>query len=100
FPIASAWFTNAASKLPQSRRQSPASDGAADAGGLYAANTAGAAVGALAAGLWLIPAIGVRATTWIGIALNVTVAGGAMLLAGSVRRPGLAFQTRQDGGSD
>src|SRR5437763_3048845 len=55
FPIAAAWFTNAASKLPQSRRQSPASDGAADAGGLYAANTAGAAVGALAAGLWLIP---------------------------------------------
>src|SRR5438876_39735 len=38
-------------------------------------------MGGLAAGSWLGGRIGVRATTWIGVALNVTVAGGAMLLA-------------------
>src|SRR5262249_4342961 len=40
--------------------------GAADAGLLYAVNTAGAAIGSLATGFVLIPAIGVRATTWLG----------------------------------
>src|ERR1700704_3078826 len=38
---------------------------AGDTGLLYAANTAGAAVGAIAAGFWLIPALGLRGTTWI-----------------------------------
>src|SRR5262245_39907286 len=38
---------------------------------LYAANTAGAAVGAVAAGFWLIPAHGLRGATWVGIALNL-----------------------------
>ena len=36
---------------------------AAAVGALYAANTAGAAAGALAAGFWLLPAIGLRGTT-------------------------------------
>jgi hypothetical protein len=48
---------------------------------LYAANTAGAALGAVAAGFWLIPAVGLRATTWVGIALNLCSAGGALWLA-------------------
>src|SRR5262245_48148670 len=65
FPIAVGWYA----------------DGTADAGRLYAANTAGAAVGALATGLWLIPSIGLRATTWFGVALNVAAAAGAMWLA-------------------
>ena len=47
------------------------------AGALYAANTAGAAIGAISAGFWLIPAVGLRATTWIGIALNIAAAAGA-----------------------
>ncbi|HEV3217759.1 MAG TPA: fused MFS/spermidine synthase [Vicinamibacterales bacterium] len=82
FPIAASWFSGAAAALRRkSERPSPDSGGAADAGALYAANTAGAAVGALAAGLWLIPAVGVRATTWIGAALNVSAALGAVLLA-------------------
>src|SRR5262249_49302526 len=51
--------------------------GAADAGLLYAANTAGAAAGAIAAGFWLLPWWGLRATTWIGVALNIAAAGGA-----------------------
>ena len=55
--------------------------GPADAGRLYAVNTAGAAVGSLATGFVLIPAIGVRATTWLGIALNLLAAAGARWLA-------------------
>ena len=39
-----------------------------DAGLLYATNTAGAAAGAIAAGFWLIPWLGLRGTTWIGMA--------------------------------
>jgi spermidine synthase len=64
FPIAVGWYAG----------------GAADAGRLYAANTAGAAIGALAAGFWLIPSIGLRATTWLGVALNVAAAAGALWL--------------------
>src|SRR5438874_5239728 len=57
FPVAADWF--------------------ADAGALYAANTAGATAGAIAAGFWLIPAIGLRATTGVGMALNLFAAAGA-----------------------
>jgi spermidine synthase len=53
---------------------------AGDAGLLYAANTAGAAVGAIAAGFWLIPALGLRGTTWVGVILNVLAAAGALWL--------------------
>src|SRR5947208_584752 len=52
FPIAVDWFRSTQS--------------AASAGVLYAANTAGAAMGAIAAGFWLIPAAGMPGTTWIG----------------------------------
>src|SRR5262249_55449302 len=65
FPIAVGWYAR----------------GAADAGFLYAANTAGAATGAVTAGFLLLPAIGLRATTWIGVALNIVAACGAMWLA-------------------
>jgi spermidine synthase len=52
-----------------------------DAGLLYAANTAGAAAGAIAAGFWLIPWLGLRGTTWVGVALNMLAASGAVFLA-------------------
>jgi spermidine synthase len=65
FPIAAGWFAR----------------NAADTGVLYAMNTAGAAAGAIAAGFFLIPAIGLRATTWIGVALNLFAATGAWWLA-------------------
>src|SRR5262249_9743256 len=54
---------------------------AADAGRLYAFNTAGAAAGSLATGFVLLPAIGIRATTWVGVALNLIAAAGARWLA-------------------
>ena len=68
FPLAAAWFA----------RGDEAAAG--DASRLYAANTAGAAVGALAAGFWVIPAIGLRGATWTGVALNAIAAGGAFWL--------------------
>src|SRR5262249_4307174 len=52
FPIATTWFA----RHP------------ADTGALYAANTAGAALGAIAAGFFLIPALGLRGTTFVGVA--------------------------------
>src|SRR5260370_20359978 len=61
FPIAANWHTDAAL--------------------LYAANTSGAALGAIAAGFWLIPALGLRGTTWIGVLLNGLAAGGALWIA-------------------
>ena len=55
--------------------------GAADAGLVYAVNTAGASAGALATAFWLIPTIGLRATTRIGVVLNLAAAAGAAWLA-------------------
>ncbi len=69
FPIAAGWYAR----------------NAADTGVLYAVNTAGAALGAIAAGFFLIPAIGLRATTWIGVLLNLVAAAGAWWLASGSR---------------
>ena len=55
FPIASRWIVRTASTAAQ------------DAGGLYAANTLGAAAGAVMAGFALIPALGLRGTTFVGV---------------------------------
>jgi spermidine synthase len=76
FPIAVAWLATVGG-TDRAARPAPA----AAAGALYAANTAGAAMGAIAAGFWLIPAVGLRATTWIGIALNIGAAAGAFWLS-------------------
>ncbi len=55
-----------------------------DAGALYAANTIGAALGALVTGFVLLPALGLRATTAVGVAMNLAVAAAAWTLAGRV----------------
>ena len=65
FPIASRWMVRMASTAAQ------------DAGALYAANTLGAAAGAILAGFWLIPALGLSGTTYVGMTLNVIAAAGA-----------------------
>lgn len=70
FPIASRWMVRTASMAAQ------------DAGALYAANTLGAAAGAIAAGFFLIPALGLSGSTYAGVALNLLAAGGAVVLAG------------------
>jgi len=51
------------------------------AGGLYAANTAGSIVGALAGGLWVLPVLEVRGAVWLFAGL-AAVAGSVVL-----RRP-------------
>jgi spermidine synthase len=77
FPIAAAWM---AALAPTSGRGFPRK-AAVDAGVLYAANTAGAALGAIGAGFWLIPAVGLRGTTWIGVGLSAVSALGVILLS-------------------
>jgi spermidine synthase len=74
FPVAAAWFASLRSRAEHSTP-------AAAVGILYAANTAGATAGAIAAGFWLIPAIGLRWTTWMAVALNAVAAAGALWLA-------------------
>ncbi len=69
FPVASQWLCGA----PATPRR--------DAGALYAANTVGAAIGALLAGFVLLPSLGLSGATWIGVLLNVAAAAGAWLMA-------------------
>src|SRR5688572_23720458 len=71
FPIASRWMVRGASTAAQ------------DAGVLYAANTLGAAAGAVLAGFSLIPALGLSGTTYVGMTLNVIAAAGAWMIARS-----------------
>ncbi len=70
FPFVARWFVPGAAAATR------------DAGALYAANTAGAAAGALLTGFMLLPTLGLRLTTWIGVALNLVVAAAAWHLAG------------------
>ena len=84
FPIAASWFVERIA----GPTQGAIARSSAEAGILYAANTAGAAAGAIAAGFWLIPAVGVRGTTWIGVALNAAAAVGALwLVRADMRAP-------------
>ena len=77
FPVAAGWIAgfNAHWSSPGHSRA------AADVAFVYAANTAGAAVGAIASGFWLIPAFGLRAATWSGVILNTVAAGVAWRIA-------------------
>src|SRR5262245_5891594 len=54
---------------------------AGEAGRAYAINTFGGVAGTLVSGLWLIPTLGLRATTWVAVALNVAIAAAAVALA-------------------
>jgi spermidine synthase len=48
---------------------------------LYALNTAGAVVGTVLAAFVLLPALGLRATVWVGVAVNLLVFAIAIVLA-------------------
>src|SRR5216683_6785387 len=90
FPIAASWFSELTARL----KPNAAPRSSADAGVLYAANTAGAAAGAIGAGFWFIPAVGLRGTAWIGVGLNVAAALGALWLArGDMSRVAELVQT-------
>jgi spermidine synthase len=72
FPTAVRWFVD-----------DPEHPGSAG-GRLYAANTTGAAIGALAAGFLMIPAIGLSGTTYVGVTASLLSIAIVLLLA---RRP-------------
>ena len=75
YPIAVSWLAHSGDLEHEDRRRA-----ATQGGVLYAVNTAGAAAGAIAAGFWLIPSLGIRGTTWVAVALNIAAAGGALWL--------------------
>jgi spermidine synthase len=52
-----------------------------DAGRAYAVNTLGAVAGTLAAGFWLVPDLGLRATTLLAAAINLAIGAASILLA-------------------
>lgn len=58
----------------------------ARASGLYAANTAGAAIGAALAGFLMLPALGLSGATIVGVGLNALAAAGAFFLAGRAQQ--------------
>ena len=68
YPLAVRWFAGV-------------DDAAVRAGRLYAANTVGATLGAALAGFLLLPQLGLRGTTLVGVALNLTAGLGAWHLA-------------------
>ncbi len=74
FPMAIRWFA------------AESTNAARASGALYAANTTGAAAGALIAGFILIPSIGLAATTHIGVAASVLAAAAVLAVAQVDRR--------------
>ena len=64
---------------------------AAPVGLLYGLNTAGAAAGVLCAGFWLLPAIGLRATSLAAAALDIAVGAACLALARKAASKGEAF---------
>jgi spermidine synthase len=92
YPVAVGWLAHMESGNARDLR--PA---ATAAGALYAANSAGAAAGALAAGFWLIEFLGIRGTTWIAVSLNVMAAGLALWLRHAGRLPSTAVHPVQRG---
>jgi spermidine synthase len=72
----------------------------AHVGVLYASNTAGAIVGTLAAGLYLIPGLGIRRTFLVAAMVNLTIGVVAVLLgsdAASRRRSDARLDTESNG---
>jgi spermidine synthase len=69
FPIAARWFVHSAGAA------------ARQAGSLYAANTIGAALGALSAGFVLLPFMGLLGATIVAVALNLVAATGAFMIS-------------------
>ena len=79
FPMAIRWFATGSDNRARS------------SGALYALNSAGAALGALAAGFVLIPWIGVSGTTYVGIAASLAAAAAVAIVAVRHAEPGKAM---------
>ena len=68
-PFAVRWFVG------------PTQHAGSEAGGLYAANTLGAALGAACAGFVLLPGLGLTGAALVAVGLNAASAAGALVLA-------------------
>jgi spermidine synthase len=66
---------------------------------LYACNTAGAVVGTLVAGIWMIPQLGISWAFRIAAAINLAVAAGALILS-RFSAPNAADAPRQSASPD
>ena len=75
FPLAVRWFAGRAE------------DAGTETGALYALNTLGAALGAGLTGFVLLPGLGLRGATLVGVAVNVVAGAGALGLALSTVGP-------------
>ncbi len=69
FPLAVRWFAGRAEEA------------GSETGALYALNTLGAALGAGLAGFALLPTLGLRGATLVGVAVNAAAGAGALALA-------------------
>ena len=76
FPLAVRWFAGRAE------------DAGTETGALYALNTLGAALGAGLTGFVLLPWLGLRGATLVGVAVNVAAGAGALGLARYAPAPG------------
>jgi spermidine synthase len=77
-PVLTRWLSGSAEAGPR------------EAGRAYAVNTLGGVLGTLAAGFWLVPDLGLRASTWTAAALNLAIAASCLALgrgAGPIRVP-------------
>jgi spermidine synthase len=92
YPLAVAWLSRLDSGSPRDLRPS-----AVAAGALYAANSAGAAAGAMAAGFWLMESLGIRGTTRVAVTLNVAAAGLALWIRRCSRPPSATVPIAQRG---
>ncbi len=86
FPVAVRWYAGSDARA------------AADAGALYAVNTVGATGGAGLAAFVLLPLVGLRSTTLIAVALNVSAAALALVIARGAGAPA-ALPTRPAAGT-
>jgi spermidine synthase len=75
FPIASRWMVRGVARA------------SADAAWLYSVNTIGAALGTVLAGFLLLPALGLRHTMHIAVALNLIAALVTLLIAARIETP-------------
>ena len=82
--------------LPLFCRQYVVSDSkiASSVGVLYGVNTLGAALGCVAAGLVLLPLVGLRLTVWIGAALNI-ICGIAVASLRTIEAPPIETPRRE-----
>jgi spermidine synthase len=67
--------------LPVVARFAAGRDAARRVGILFAINTCGAVIGCAAAGLVLLPALGLIRTQWLAVLMNLTAAAGAVTIA-------------------